>query len=174
MLSCLSLDQSKVEHVAMFSKGLMVALTQVLPGCSSSQWSLLLKTLRSLVDSGRLHVPFSLEYCDFLPLLDLRRFAVELRLSVLLLRVFQLLCGSSCAHWLTRDQWGHVEALYALAVRDMVAALKNKLPLSSAAKESRTNHSEAAQEDVPSEEVLFVLSQVFCHVQHVQVQIFYN
>ncbi|KAK7883152.1 hypothetical protein WMY93_029326 [Mugilogobius chulae] len=172
MLSCLSLDQSKPDHVGMFSKGLMVALTQTLPCCSPSQWCLLLRALRALIDSGRLHVPFSLEYCDFLPLLDLRSFACELRLSVLLLRVFQLLCGSSCSDWLSRDGWGHVGTLYALAVRDMIGSLKTKLPLSPAAKGSEKNQSEAeGKERVPSQEVLFVLGQIYCHVQHVQVML---
>lgn len=178
MLSCLSLDQSKADHVNMFSKGLLVALTQALPCCSLSQWALLLRALLSLIQSGRLHVPFSLEYCDYLPLLDLRRFACELRLSVLLLRVFQLLCGSSCTHWLPQDGWGHVGTLYAHAVREMISSLKNKLPLSSAAKDSllkdsSTNHNETMEEKqrAPSQEVLFVLSQIFCHVQHVQVML---
>uniref|UniRef100_A0A8C6WLB7 Gem-associated protein 4 n=1 Tax=Neogobius melanostomus TaxID=47308 RepID=A0A8C6WLB7_9GOBI len=158
MLSCLSLDQRKPDHVNMFSKGLLVALTQALPCCSLSQWSHLLRALRSLIDSGRLHVPFSLEYCDFLPLLDLRRFACELRLSVLLLRVFQLLCGSSCAHWLSRDGWGHVGTLYSHAVREMIGTLKAKLPLTlttkdSLAEDSMINHSEAVEEkeSVPSQ-----------------------
>ncbi|XP_055081999.1 gem-associated protein 4 [Periophthalmus magnuspinnatus] len=177
MLSHLSLDQSKPDHLGMFSKGLMVALTQTLPCCSFSQWSLLLQALRALIDSGRLHVPFSLEYCDYLPLLDLRSFACELRLSVLLLRVFQLLCGSSCSDWLSRDGWGHVGALYAHAVRDMIGSLKTKLPLSAAAtgsanlvKESEKDQRKTEErESVLSQEVLFVLSQIYCHVQHVQV-----
>uniref|UniRef100_A0A4W6BJ47 Gem (nuclear organelle) associated protein 4 n=1 Tax=Lates calcarifer TaxID=8187 RepID=A0A4W6BJ47_LATCA len=138
MLSCLLLDQRQPDHVNMFSKGLLVALTQTLPWCSVSQWSRLLGALRELITSGRLHVPFSLEYVDYLPLLDLRRFSCELRLSVLLLRVLQLLCGSSCSHWLLADGWAHV-----------------------AAKLSRDSLKEA--------EVLFVLSQLFCHVQHIQV-----
>uniref|UniRef100_A0AAV2J031 Gem-associated protein 4 n=1 Tax=Knipowitschia caucasica TaxID=637954 RepID=A0AAV2J031_KNICA len=165
MLSHLSLDQSKADHVSMFSKGLMVALTQTLPCCSPPQWSLLLKALRALITSARLHVPFSLEYCDFLPLLDLRSFACELRLSVLLLRVLQLLCGSSCDHWMSRDDWGHVGALYALAVRDMIGSLKTKLPA------SEDKGSEGEKENAPSQEVLFVLGQIYCHVQHVQVML---
>lgn len=173
MLSCLSLDQNKPDHVSMFSKGLLVALTQALPCCSLSQWSHLLRTLRSLIDSGCLHVPFSLEYCDFLPLLDLRTFACELRLSVLLLRVFQLLCGSSCAQWLSLEGWGHVGTLYAHAVREMIASLKTKLPLTLATKDSSLNDSGAVKEkeSVPCQEVLFVLSQIYCHVQHVQVML---
>ncbi|XP_047450038.1 gem-associated protein 4 [Mugil cephalus] len=197
MLSCLSLDQKKPDHVNMFSKGLLVALTQTLPWCSVSQWTRLLRALRELIVSGRLHVPFSLEYVDYLPLLDLRRFSCELRLSVLLLRVLQLLCGSSCSHWLSVDGWAHVGRLYAHAVRDVMNSVRAKLPLPSSAastvsaltstktpasrdplneagdsqksKESPVEEAEEVGVAAPSQEVLFVLSQLFCHVQHVQV-----
>ncbi|KAK2846835.1 hypothetical protein Q5P01_009834 [Channa striata] len=204
MLSCLSLDQRQADHISMFSKGLLVALTQILPWCSISQWSRLLGTLRELIASGRLHVPFSLEYVDYLPLLDLRRFSCELRLSVLLLRVLQLLCGSSCSHWLTADGWAHVGRLYAHAVRDMMSLVRAKLPLleslthpktpgtrdlnpscssvkvSKVSKDSlkeaggsalktKDSQVEEGMGIVPSREVLFVLSQLFCHVQHIQV-----
>ncbi|KAM7413668.1 hypothetical protein PAMA_020854 [Pampus argenteus] len=203
MLCCLSLDQRRPDHVSMFSKGLLVALTQVLPWCSVSQWSRLLGALRELITSGRLSVPFSLEYVDFLPLLDLRRFSCVLRLSVLLLRVLQLLCGSSCSHWLAADGWAHVGRLYAHAVREMIDSLRAKLPLPSSAaspvsakgsastpKDSslsctsgkvpqdclkdvkQVEEGSPLEEEVetfPSQEVLFVLSQLFCHVQHIQV-----
>lgn len=196
MLSRLSLDQQRTDHVNMFSKGLLVAVTQVLPWCSDSQWSRLLGALRDLIASGRLHVPFSLEYVEYLPLLDLRRFSGELRLSVLLLRVFQLLCGSSCSHWLSANSWAHVGRLYAHAVRDVMSSVRAKLPLLlppkatvkadsnvsctslNASKEplkeagstplkSKDSHEEVGA--APSQEVLFVLSQLYCHVQHIQV-----
>ncbi|XP_030599322.1 gem-associated protein 4 [Archocentrus centrarchus] len=199
MLSRLTLDQHKPDHVNMFSKGLLVAVTQTLPWCSVSQWSRLLRALRELISSGCLHVPFSLEYVDYLPLLDLRRFSCELRLSVLLLRVQQLLCGSSCSDWLSADGWAHVGRLYAHAVRDMMNSLRARLPLPSSGaltasastpairdssptflpttfKEARDSPLKSRdpqmEEEVvtaPSQEVLFVLSQLFCHVQHVQV-----
>lgn len=214
MLSCLSLDQCRADHVNMFSKGLLVALTQILPWCSVSQWSRLMGVVRELITSGRLHVPFSLEYVDYLPLLDLRRFSCELRLSVLLLRVHQLLCGSSCSHWLSADNWAHVCRLYAHGVREMMNSVRAKLPLPSsgtltvssstppktqarrdsdssctsvkASKMSKDSLTEVGasplkskdpQEElrtVPSQEVLFVLSQLFCHVQHIQVGIINN
>lgn len=211
MLSRLSLDQRRPDHVGMFSKGLLVALTQTLPWCSVSQWTRLLGVLRELISSGRLHVPFSLEYVDYLPLLDLRRFSCELRLSVLLLRVLQLLCGSSCSHWLSVDGWAHVGRLYAHAVREMMNSVRAKLPLPSsgaptvsastspktpASKDSNPactsvkarkmskdlqqaescplkseeTQMEEEVETGPSQEVLFVLSQLFCHVQHIQVR----
>ncbi|XP_042343308.1 gem-associated protein 4 [Plectropomus leopardus] len=200
MLSRLSLDQRRPDHVSMFSKGLLVALTQTLPWCSVSQWTRLLRVLRELITSGRLHIPFSLEYVDYLPLLDLRRFSCELRLSVLLLRVLQLLCGSSCSDWLAADGWAHVGRLYAHAVRDMMNSVRAKLPLPTssavtvsastspsctsvkAPKMSKDLHQaedcpltskkspmEDEVETAPCQEVLFVLSQLFCHVQHIQV-----
>ncbi|KAM9359231.1 gem-associated protein 4 [Symphorus nematophorus] len=214
MLSRLSLDQRRPDHVNLFSKGLLVALTQTLPWCSVSQWTRLLRVLRELIASGRLHVPFSLEYVDYLPLLDLRSFSCELRLSVLLLRVLQLLCGSSCSHWLSVDGWAHVGRLYAHAVREVMNSVRAKLPLPSSGavslsastspkapasrdanpacasikstKMSKNSQKDFKQEDgspvrpeesqmeeevetAPSQEVLFVLSQLFCHVQHIQV-----
>lgn len=209
MFSHLSLDQRRPDHVSMFSKGLLVALTQTLPWCSVSQWSRLLKVLRQLIASGRLHVPFSLEYVDYLPLLDLRKFSCELRLSVLLLRVLQLLCGSSCSHWLSVDGWAHIGRLYSHSMREIMNSVRAKLPLPSSAalivsastppktpvssdsspschsvlppkmsKDSLNGHSplrskdsqmEEEVEPIPSQEVLFVLSQLFCHVQHIQV-----
>ncbi|XP_059187573.1 gem-associated protein 4 [Centropristis striata] len=197
MLTHLSLDQRLPDHVGMFSKGLLVALTQTLPWCSVSQWTRLLRVLRELITSGRLHVPFSLEYVDYLPLLDLRRFSCELRLSVLLLRALQLLCGSSCSHWLSADGWAHVGRLYAHTVREVMNSVRAKLPLPSSgasaslrtpasrdsnpklskdlqqaedsALKSNVSQMEEEVEKIPSQEVLFVLSQLFCHVQHIQV-----
>lgn len=176
MLSHLSLDRRRPDHVCMFSKGVLVALTQTLPWCSVSQWSRVLRALTALMESGRLHVPFSLEYVDFLPLLDLRRFSPELSLSVLLLRVLQLLCGSSCSGWLPAAGWAHVGRLHAHAVREMMDSLRGKMPLASSAATAvkrdgsplGDSHVEET-ETAPSQEVLFVLSQLFCHVQHVQV-----
>ncbi|XP_061774794.1 gem-associated protein 4 [Nerophis ophidion] len=186
MLTCLSLDRRRPDHVGMFSKGLLVALTQTLPWCSIPQWSRLLRAIKELITSGYLHVPFSLEYVDFLPLLDLRSFAYELCLSVLLLRVLQLLCGSSCSDWLTGDSWVHIARLYAHAVREVMNSLRAKLPLPPSkpfAKQSvATSKScdltqdslkgaqmEENVQQVLCQEVLFVLSQLFCHVQHIQV-----
>lgn len=207
MMSSLSVDQGKLDHVIMFSKGLLVALTQTLPCCSLSEWTRLLSVLRELINTDCLHVPFSLEYVEYLPLLDLRRFSCELRLSVLMLRVFQLLCGSSCSHWLSVDGWAHVGRLYSHAVREMMNMVRVKLPLpppgasalpkTPASRETvpssspvnfpkmpkvhenddkdtensslLNQDSQMEEEIIPSQEVLFVLSQLFCHVQHVQV-----
>lgn len=209
MMSNLCVDQHQLDHVIMFSKGLLLALTQTLPWCSLSGWTRLLSVLRELISTGCLHVPFSLEYVEYLPLLDLRRFACELRLSVFMLRVFQLLCGSSCSHWLSVGGWAHVGRLYSHAVKEMINMVRVKLPLpppgasalpkTPASRETTPSSSsvsfpkmpkvsenddkdpdnsslinkesqmEEEEEIIPSQEVLFVLSQLFCHVQHVQV-----
>lgn len=213
MMSNLSLDQNQVDHVILFSKGLLLAVTQTLPWCSLAEWTRLLSVLRELISTGCLHVPFSLEYVEYLPLLDLRSFACELRLSVFMLRVFQLLCGSSCSHWLSVGGWAHVGRLYSHAVKEMINMVRAKLPLpppgasalpkppasrettpssssvgfpnmpkvsesdekdpensSLVSKESQMEGEEEEEKEmVPSQEVLFVLSQLFCHVQHVQV-----
>ncbi|XP_018606084.1 gem-associated protein 4 [Scleropages formosus] len=156
LLSSLELDQSSPGEMCMFSKGLLVALTQVLPWCTAEEWTRLLGAVQELLTSDRLHTPYSLEYVDSLPLLDLRVFAVELRLSVLLLRVFQLMCSSSCSAWLPTRGLGHISRLYASAVRGIITSVLGKL---------RTPESAGVSE------VLFALTQLFCHVLHVQVML---
>ncbi|XP_056466477.1 gem-associated protein 4 isoform X1 [Gadus chalcogrammus] len=214
MLSHLCVDRRQPDHINMFSKGLLVALAQMLPWCSLSEWRRLLGALGELLDSGLLHTPYSLEYVDYLPLLDLRCFSSQLRLSVLLLRALQFLCGSSCDGWLPVQGWAHVGRLYAYAIRQTLEVLRTKMGLSSSSVSSadptsgspnppkskpRTQSGEVQQwkEVAPeksssslhpkstkspavvhsaegivgdlSAEVLFVLGQLFCHVQHVQV-----
>ena len=211
MLSHLCVDRRQPDHVNMFSKGLLVALAQTLPWCSLSEWQRLLGALGELLASGLLHTPYSLEYVDYLPLLDLRCFSSQLRLSVLLLRALQFLCGSSCDGWLPAQGWAHVGRLYAYAIRESLEVLRTKLALSSSSvsaadptsgspnppkNKNRTQSGELQpwKEASPeksssslypkspavvhsaegvvgdlSAEVLFVLGQLFCHVQHVQV-----
>jgi len=210
MLSRLCLDRHQPDHVNMFSKGLLVALAQTLPWCSLSEWRRVLGVLRELLDSGLLHAPYSLEYVDYLPLLDLRLFSSSLRLSVLLLRALQFLCGSSCDGWLPAQGWAHVGRLYAHAMRETLEVLRTELDLSSSSssadptsvsakphknnprttqsaevqtspeKSSSSPHPKSTKSPLfPAEEqgrgghlsaeVLFVLGQLFCHVQHVQV-----
>ncbi|XP_072548125.1 gem-associated protein 4 [Salminus brasiliensis] len=166
MQDSLSLNLLNPEEVNMFSKGLMVAVLQTLPWSTVGEWERLVKVLRELLHSDKLYVPYSLEYVDFLPLLDLRSFACDLRLSVFLLRLFQLLCGSSCADWLPPQGWAHVSRLYASAMRQAIDSVKGKVPLPSTATLSK---SPEAINGVLSQEVLFVLTQLFCHVLHVQV-----
>ncbi|XP_076138177.1 gem-associated protein 4 [Alosa pseudoharengus] len=164
MLDSLSLDQLSPDTVSMFSKGLLLTLSQTLPWCTLGEWARVMRAVKHLLTSGRLHVPYSLEYAEFLPLLDLRAFACELRLSVLLLRVLQLLCGASCADWLPPPGWAHVGRLYASTIRETLDMLKAKLsPSSSPSSDPRPGG------EVCSQEVLFVLTQLFCHVMHVHV-----
>lgn len=164
MLESLSLDMLSPDTVSMFSKGFLLALSQTLPWCTMGEWARLIQAVKHLLNSGRLHVPYSLEYADFLPLLDLRAFASELRQSVLLLRLFQLLCGSSCADWLPRPGWSHVGRLYASTIRETLDLLKAKLPPSASPSDDPMPGGE-----VGCQEVLFVLTQLFCHVMHVHV-----
>lgn len=166
MLDSLSLDLLNPEELLMFSKGLLVAVSQVLPWCTVGEWQRLLKVLRELLQSDKLHVPYSLEYVDFLPLLDLCSFAHDLQVSVFLLRMFQLLCGSSCAGWLPPQGWAHVGRLCGTAMRGIIDSVKNKMPLQSTTtfpKSTITYSGNLCQE------VLFVLTQLFCHVLHMQV-----
>ncbi|XP_051521880.1 gem-associated protein 4 [Myxocyprinus asiaticus] len=168
MLEYLSLNLLKPDDVNMFSKGLLVAVSQILPWCTTGEWDRLLKVLQELLRSGKLYVPFSLEYVDFLPLLDLRSFADELRLSVFLLRIFQLLCGSSCSDWLPPQGWVHTGRLYANAMRGITSSVSEKMQLPSAMESPKTSLS---KHGACSQEVLFVFTQLFCHVLHVQVMI---
>ncbi|XP_056330249.1 gem-associated protein 4 [Danio aesculapii] len=164
MMESLSLNLLKPDDVNMFSKGLLVAVCQLLPWCTSGEWERLLKVLQELVHSSKLYVPYSLEYVDFLPLLDLRSFSVELRLSVFLLRIFQLLCSSSCSDWLPPQGWVYTGRLYANAIRSIISSVAEKISLPSTTASRKTSES-------CSQEVLFVLTQLFCHVLHVQVMI---
>ncbi|XP_026780013.3 gem-associated protein 4 [Pangasianodon hypophthalmus] len=166
MLDSLSLNLLNPEEVTMFSKGLLVAVSQVLPWCTVGEWQRILKVLHELLQSDKLHVPYSLEYVDFLPLLDLRSFAHDLQVSVFLLRMFQLLCGSSCAGWLPPQGWAHVGRLCATAMRGIIDSVKNKVPLQSTTTSPKNPIMSSGN---LCQEVLFVLTQLFCHVLHMQV-----
>uniref|UniRef100_A0A8C1UFY6 Gem (nuclear organelle) associated protein 4 n=1 Tax=Cyprinus carpio TaxID=7962 RepID=A0A8C1UFY6_CYPCA len=164
MLESLSLSLLKPDEVNMFSKGLLVAACQILPWCTSREWERLLKVLQELLQSSKLCVPYSLEYVDFLLLLDLCSFAGELRLSVFLLQIFQLLCSSSCSDWLSPQGWVHTGRLYANAMRGIISSVTEKIPLPSTTPSLKTS-------GACSQEVRFVFTQLFCHVLHVQVMI---
>ncbi|KAM9469447.1 gem-associated protein 4 [Clarias gariepinus] len=166
MLDSLSLNLLNPEEMNMFSKGLLVAVSQVLPWCTVHEWQRLLKVLHELLQSDKLHVPYSLEYVEFLPLLDLRSFAHELQVSVFLLRMFQLLCGSSCAGWLPPQGWAHVGQLCAIALRGIIDSVKSKMPLQAT---TTTISPKSTGIGNLGQEVLFVLTQLFCHVLHMQV-----
>ncbi|XP_055052519.2 gem-associated protein 4 [Misgurnus anguillicaudatus] len=168
LMESLSLNLLKPDDVNMFSKGLLVAVSQILPWCTAGEWERLLKVLQELLRTSKLYVPYSLEYVDFLPLLDLRPFSSELRLSVFLLRIFQLLCSSSCSDWLSPQGWAHTGRLYATAMRGIINTVSEKLSLPSITESPTSSEDKSG---LCSQEVLFVLSQLFCHVLHVQVMI---
>ncbi|KAM4047046.1 gem-associated protein 4 [Anomaloglossus baeobatrachus] len=158
MLSVLCVNIEDPEEVNFFSKGFLVAMVQVLPWCSSTECKLLSQVVMSLLNRQLLHVPYSLEYVQFMPLLNLRPFAYDLQFSVLLLRGFQLLCSSSCSNWLTIDGQKHIARLYSVCISDMLDTVKQQLAEYNLQMQKEANY---------VQEVLFIYSQVFCHVLHI-------
>ncbi|NWR10852.1 GEMI4 protein, partial [Paradoxornis webbianus] len=152
MLELLTLNVDSPEEVNLFSKGFLVALIQVLPWCSHGEWRRLAPVLEQLLQRQVLHVPYTLEYVQHLPLLDLRPFACHLQLSVLFLRGFQLLCSSSCSAWLPPEAWLHVVQLYCSSLTDLLASVRAAA---------------GASARPCAQEVSFVCIQVFCHLLHV-------
>ncbi|XP_069828596.1 gem-associated protein 4 [Dendropsophus ebraccatus] len=161
MLSLLCVNTEDPNEVNLFSKGFLVAMVQVLPWCSAAECRLLSQVVMSLLKRQLLHVPYSLEYIQYMPLLNLRPFAYDLQFSVLLLRGFQLLCSSSCSNWLTFDGQKHIARLYSVCISDMLEAVKQHL----AEHNLQVNKLEKEYDYV--QEVLFIYSQVFCHVLHI-------
>ncbi|NXQ54698.1 GEMI4 protein, partial [Anthoscopus minutus] len=152
MLALLSVNVDNPEEVNLFSKGFLVALIQVLPWCSHGEWKRLAPVVEQLLQRQVLHVPYTLEYVQHMPLLNLRPFACHLQLSVLFLRGFQLLCSSSCSTWLPPEAWLHVVQLYCASLTDLLASVK----------------AAAGTASQPClQEVSFVCIQVFCHLLHV-------
>ncbi|NXN80829.1 GEMI4 protein, partial [Bombycilla garrulus] len=152
MLALLTVDVHNPQEVNLFSKGFLVALIQVLPWCSRGEWRRLAPVLEQLLQRQVLHVPYTLEYVQHLPLLNLRPFSRHLQLSVLLLRGFQLLCSSSCSSWLPPQAWLHVVQLYCASLTDLLASIKATA---------------AAASEPCEQEVSFTCIQVFCHLLHV-------
>ncbi|KAK1157505.1 gem-associated protein 4-like [Acipenser oxyrinchus oxyrinchus] len=173
MLDSLVVNVKSAEEVNMFSKGFLVALIQLLPWCTTTEWKRLAHVTERLLRGGCLYVPYTLEYIDFMPLLNLRPFTCDLQLSMLLLRAFQLLCSSSCSHWLPHEGWVHVGRLYAGSIRGILDSLKGKLPPSRSSKDREDRSPEETASEAPdadtSQEVVFVLMQLFCHLLHVLV-----
>ncbi|NXC42679.1 GEMI4 protein, partial [Penelope pileata] len=158
MLTLLAVNVDNPEEVNLFSKGFLVALIQVLPWCSHSEWKRLVHVVTNLLERQVLHVPYTLEYVQYMPLLNLRPFACCLQLSVLFLRGFQLLCSSSCSTWLSPQAWLHVVQLYCSSLTELLSSVKSTpqpSPLHPAADRSLV------------EEASFVCIQVFCHLLHV-------
>ncbi|NXD41475.1 GEMI4 protein, partial [Copsychus sechellarum] len=152
MLALLSVNLDNPQEVNLFSKGFLVALIQVLPWCSQAEWKRLVPMVGQLLQRQVLHVPYTLEYVQHMPLLNLRPFACHLQLSVLFLRGFQLLCSSSCSTWLPPEAWLHVVQLYCSSLTDLLASIKATA---------------GASPQPCAQEVSFTCIQVFCHLLHV-------
>uniref|UniRef100_A0A8C5T3Q0 Gem nuclear organelle associated protein 4 n=1 Tax=Malurus cyaneus samueli TaxID=2593467 RepID=A0A8C5T3Q0_9PASS len=157
MLELLAVDVDNPEEVNLFSKGFLVALVQVLPWCSQAEWGRLTAVAEQLLRREVLHVPYTLEYVQHLPLLNLRPLARHLQLSVLFLRGFQLLCSSSCSTWLPPHAWLHVVQLYCSSLTALLASAKAAVGSPSQPNEGGTF----------VQEVSFVCIQVLCHLLHV-------
>ncbi|XP_044877374.1 gem-associated protein 4-like [Mauremys mutica] len=154
MLSLLTIDVDNPEEVNLFSKGFLVVLIQVLPWCSHSEWKRLMQVIESLLQRQVLHVPYTLEYVQYMPLLNFKPFAHYLQFSVLFLRGFQLLCSSSCSSWLPAEAWQHVVRLYSNSLTDLLGSVKR----------DSLSHWHSADDKNP---LSFIYIQVFCHVLHV-------
>ncbi|XP_038615676.1 gem-associated protein 4-like [Tachyglossus aculeatus] len=161
MLALLAVSADSPDEVNFFSKGFLVALVQVLPWCSPGEWASLQRVTRSLLERQLLHVPYSLEYVRFMPLLNLKPFAQDLQMSVLFLRSFQFLCSASCASWLPPDGWHHVVRLTGTGLNDLLESVKRR----SACPPSPGREGGLAQE------ALFVYIQMFCHVLHIMAML---
>ncbi|XP_013920021.1 PREDICTED: gem-associated protein 4 [Thamnophis sirtalis] len=157
MLVLLVINVDNPEEVNLFSKGFLVALVQVFPWCSQSEWRRLVHVIKSLLEREILYVPYSLEYVQYLPLLNLRPFAYHLQLSVLLLRAFQFLCGSSGTTWMPTEAWKHVGRLYCLGLSDLLGSVKT----------IARGQFHSAEEKNVIRELSFVYIQMFCHALHV-------
>ncbi|GAB1296474.1 Gem (Nuclear organelle) associated protein 4 [Apodemus speciosus] len=162
MLSLLVVDVGNPEEVRLFSKGFLVALVQVMPWCSPQEWQYLQQLTRKLLEKQLLHVPYSLEYVQFVPLLNLRPFAQELQLSVLSLRAFQFLCSQSCCNWLPLDGWSHVVKLLCSSLTSVLDAVRLIQSVGPWAQ---------GQEGDLTQETLFVYTQMFCHVLHIMAML---
>ncbi|NWW71557.1 GEMI4 protein, partial [Climacteris rufus] len=157
MLALLAVNVDNPEEVNLFSKGFLVALIQVLPWCSQAEWKRLMPVVEQLLQRQVLHVPYTLEYVQYMPLLNLRPFACCLQLSVLFLRGFQLLCSSSCSSWLPPEAWLHVVQLYCGSLTDLLTSIKSTAGPPSAPTQRGTSTQEAS----------FICIQVLCHLLHV-------
>ncbi|NXS31395.1 GEMI4 protein, partial [Pomatostomus ruficeps] len=156
MLALLAVNVHNPEEVNLFSKGFLVALIQVLPWCSHGEWKSLVPVVEQLLRRQVLHVPYTLEYVQHMPLLNLRPFACSLQLSVLFLRGFQLLCSSSCSSWLPPEAWPHVVQLYCASLTALLASVK-----------ATGAPAQPAEDGASTQEVSFVCIQLFCHLLHV-------
>nr|XP_056720998.1 gem-associated protein 4 [Euleptes europaea] len=157
MLVLLMVNMDNPEEVNLFSKGFLLAMVQVFPWCSQSEWRRLIQVIKSLLEREVLYVPYSLEYVQHLPLLNFQPFAYPLQFSVLLLRGFQFLCSSSGATWLPLEAWKHVARLYCLGLSDLLGSVKSVA----------RSQWHPVEEKNTTRELSFVYIQLFCHTLHV-------
>lgn len=162
MLSLLVVDVGNPDEVRLFSKGFLVVLVQVMPWCSPQEWQYLHQLTRRLLEKQLLHVPYSLEYIQFVPLLNLKPFAQELQLSVLFLRAFQFLCSQSCCNWLPMDGWSHVVKLLCSSLTNLLDSVRLIQSVGPRAQ---------GQEQDLTQESLFFYTQIFCHVLHIMAMV---
>lgn len=162
MLSLLVVDVGNPDEVRLFSKGFLVVLVQVMPWCSPQEWQYLHQLTRRLLEKQLLHVPYSLEYIQFVPLLNLKPFAQELQLSVLFLRAFQFLCSQSCCNWLPMDGWSHVVKLLCSSLTNLLDSVRLIQSVGPWAQ---------GQEQDLTQESLFFYTQIFCHVLHIMAMV---
>ncbi|XP_075445697.1 gem-associated protein 4 [Ascaphus truei] len=161
MLSLLSVNSKDPDEVNLFSKGFLVAMIQVLPWCTSTECKLLAQVVRNLLQRQLLHVPYTLEYVQYMPLLNLRPFAFDLQFSVLLLRGFQFLCSASCSDWLPQEGQKHVARLYSCCISDLLESVKQQVSAYNLQQQQGRPETDCVQE------VSFIYTQVFCHVLHI-------
>uniref|UniRef100_A0A8C4QV01 Uncharacterized protein n=1 Tax=Eptatretus burgeri TaxID=7764 RepID=A0A8C4QV01_EPTBU len=123
----LNLDTNSREDVCAFGKGILIALSQLLPQCTIASWHRVLSLINRLVLQGALLVPYSPKHARWLPLVDLRPCYGPLCLSQLLVRVFQLLAGNECGNAgrvLSVGGWTHVARLAAITFQEALHLLQ--------------------------------------------------
>uniref|UniRef100_UPI00358E80D5 gem-associated protein 4 isoform X2 n=1 Tax=Myxine glutinosa TaxID=7769 RepID=UPI00358E80D5 len=123
----LHLDKNSREEVCAFGKGILLALSQLLPQCTIASWHRVLSLIHRLVLQGALLVPYSPRHARWLPLLDLRPCYGPLCLSQLLVRVFQLLVGNECGNAgrvLSVGGWTHAARLAAITFQEALLLLQ--------------------------------------------------
>ncbi|KAM5273480.1 gem-associated protein 4 [Ctenodactylus gundi] len=162
MFSVLVVDVGNPEEVRLFSKGFLVALVQVMPWCSPQEWQYLYQLTKRLLEKQLLHVPYSLEYIQFVPLLNLKPFAQELQLSVLFLRAFQFLCSQSCHNWFPVEGWNHLVKLLCGSVTNLLDSVRLIQSVGPSAQR---------QDQDLTQETLFVYTQMFCHIVHIMAML---
>ncbi|XP_073761022.1 LOW QUALITY PROTEIN: gem-associated protein 4-like [Callorhinus ursinus] len=151
MLSLLVVAVGNPEEVRLFSKGFLVALVQVMPWCSPQEWQYLYQLTKRLLEKQLLHVPYSLEYIQFVE--------YKIKLSIIFPRAFQFLCRQSC-NWFSMEGWSHVVKLLCNSLTNLLDSIR-----------LRQSVGPWAQGQDLTQETLFFYTQVFCHVLHIMAML---